>query len=308
MVSGVAWSLFALTTAVPFCGPQTLLSCRVLLLAEVNAQRAAADLAPVLVHPTLDRIAHDRAREIAGGASVDPKVSQIRGTTRRIYREGYRPHDWTESVLVGRWGYGVFDQWREVQPRWYNDVRAGDYEHVGIGVGRQGDQPVVALLFGLTQRTVEWRRAAPLADLRWVRGVSLREVNRLRQERGRPSVAAHPILDSVAQSQAEDMLRRAYYDHNSPEGRSPSQRVRAAGYGRTRLVAENIAKGLFTPDEIVLRWMNSSGHRGNILASRAKRMGTGVAFGENANGFEVVWVQLFTSEPAAARGRERNDG
>ncbi len=91
------------------------------------------------------------------------------------------------------------------------------------------------------------------------------------------------------------MLRRAYYDHVSPEGETVRDRVRAAGGSRRRGLAENIAKGLFTPDEVVRRWMNSSGHRRNILHRGAAEMGLGVAFGENENGFEVVWVQVFAS-------------
>ena len=71
--------------------------------------------------------------------------------------------------------------------------------------------------------------------------------------------------------------------------------ARAAGYPRARSLSENIAKGPFTPDEVVHRWMNSSGHRRNILRRGATVMGMGVAFGENANGFEVVWVQVFAS-------------
>ena len=46
-------------------------------------------------------------------------------------------------------------------------------------------------------------------------------------------------------------------------------------------------------EEVVERWMNSSGHRRNILRPGNSVMGVGVAFGENANGFEVIWVQLF---------------
>ena len=89
------------------------------------------------------------------------------------------------------------------------------------------------------------------------------------------------------------MLRRAYYSHTSPEGGTPGQRVQASGH-RARSVAENIAKGLFTPDEVVRRWLASPGHRRNVLFRRATEMGAGVAFGENARGFEVVWVQVFT--------------
>ena len=309
MALGIVWSLLSFAaTAVPQCGPDSLEACRELLLAEINAERAEAELAPVVSHPVLERIARDRALEISAGSSVEPDRSRLRATTRRIYRDGYIPHDWSESVLIGRWGSELFSQWREVRPHWYDEIRAGDYEHVGIGVGRTGglteDQPVLALMFGLTKRTMEWRRAAPLADLAWVRKVVLGEVNDLRRASGRQSLAASSLLDAAAQAHAEDMLRRAYYDHRSPDGQTVKERVREAGEFRAKRVAENIAKGLFTPDEMVRRWMNSSGHRGNILWSRATEMGSGVAFGENDNGFEVVWVQVFSS----GSSRDRTKG
>lgn len=57
-------------------------------------------------------------------------------------------------------------------------------------------------------------------------------------------------------------------------------------------VAENIAKGIFSPDDAVQRWFDSPGHRENILLRKAREVGVGVAFGDNDNGFEVVWVQV----------------
>ncbi len=78
------------------------------------------------------------------------------------------------------------------------------------------------------------------------------------------------------------------------DGKTVRHRVRAAGYRGARALAENIAKGPFTPDEVVRRWLNSPGHRRNILRRGAVETGFGVAFGENANGFEVVWVQVFS--------------
>jgi len=91
------------------------------------------------------------------------------------------------------------------------------------------------------------------------------------------------------------MLARAYYDHESPEGATPAVRVRAAGYTRATTVAENVAEGLFTPEEVVRRWLESPGHRHAILDRRFRGMGVGVAFGENARGFVVLWVQVFVN-------------
>lgn len=286
-------TLLLAMTPIPACGAGALEACRELLLAEINRERRIEGLEAVEFHPVLDKIAAERAREVASGGSVDPNMARLRSTTRRYYREGYDPHHWTESALIGRWGEDVFAQWREVEPRWYGEVRAGDYEHVGIGVERWGAQPVFTLVFGLTKRTMEWRLAEPLADLEGVRAVMVREVNERRAAKGRGALRAHPLLDVAAQRHAEDMVRRAYYDHRSPDGETVGTRVRDAGYGKPRMVSENIAKGLFSPAEVVERWMASSGHREGILNHRVTEVGSGVAFGENSRGFEVLWVQVF---------------
>ena len=295
MTFALGWSLILLAAQVPGCGAGAPDACRQLLLDEVNQQRGSAGLEPVEQHSVLARIAQERAQEIANGGSVDPSMTRLRTTTRRYYREGYDPHHWTESALIGRWADEVFSQWLEVQARWYEEVREGDYEHVGIGVSQSGRQPVFTLVFGLTKRTMEWRLAEPLSDLESARGQILQAVNAHRRQRGRVELRSNRVLGAAAQGHAEDMLRRAYYDHESPEGATVGSRVRKAGYGKPRIVTENIAKGLFSPTEVVDRWMDSSGHRGAILNAKVTELGSGVAFGENGNGFEVVWVQVFAS-------------
>ena len=288
--------LILLAGDVPACEAGALPTCRDTLLAEVNAERVAADLQPVAVHPVLSDIASDRAQEIAGGGSVAPSMARLQATTTRLYREGYVPHDWTESSLIGRWDGEIFGQWREVHSRWYKEVRAGDYEHVGIGIREIATQPVYTLVFGLTKRTMEWRLAAPLSELDRVRSEILSEVNAVRSARGRVRLRSNPVLDDVAQRHAAEMLRRSFYDHRSPDGDTLDNRLREAGYGRVRAASENLAKGLFTPGEVVERWMASSGHRSNILEKKVRELGSGVAFGENDNGFEVTWVQVFAAK------------
>ncbi len=150
-----------------------------------------------------------------------------------------------------------------------------------------------AIYVALPKRSVEWRQAAPLADLAWVRSEILAEVNRIRGERDLGPLVADGRLDLAAQAHAEDLLAHAYYDHRGRDGSTTRQRAAAAGHHGARLISENIAKGPFTPREVVGRWMKSRGHRRNLLDRRLRHMGVGVAYGENEKGFEVVWVQVF---------------
>jgi uncharacterized protein YkwD len=264
------------------------------VLAELNAARGEAGRPAVAPHPALCEAARWRASEVARSGAIDNDVAVLRETARRIRSAGYSAHRWTESTLIGVGDDGLLGQFRQVNPRWVEQAVGGEFEHVGIGLARYRGRPVCTLLLGFTVRTAEWRQAAPLADLGEVRRLALAAVNGARREAGRRPLEADPALDAAAQAHAEDMLRRAYYSHRSPEGQGTTGRLRAAGHSPRGPVAENIAKGLFTPGEVVERWLASPGHRRNILLRQARRVGIGVAFGDNDNGFEVLWVQVFS--------------
>ncbi len=283
----------AAAAAGPVCGADAGEPLGWAVLAELNAARERAGRDPVAPHPALCATARWRASTVAASGEIASDVEVLRQTSRRLRSGGYAAHRWIESTLVGSRDDGLFEQWREANPRWLEQAVTGDFEHVGVGLARYREQPVCSLVLAFTTRTAEWRQAAPLEDLGRVRRVALAAVNEAREAAGRRPVEADPVLDAVAQAHAEDMLRRSYYDHRSPEGDGAARRARAAGYSARGPVAENIAKGLFTPEEVVERWLASSGHRENILLRRARKTGLGVAFGENDRGFEVIWAQVF---------------
>jgi uncharacterized protein YkwD len=95
----------------------------------------------------------------------------------------------------------------------------------------------------------------------------------------------HPRLARAARSHSEDMARRDYFAHTSPSGADFVDRVRRAGYlrgARSWRVAENIAWGtgsLSSPRAITRAWMDSPGHRANILDGSYREIGIGVAAG-----------------------------
>jgi len=85
------------------------------------------------------------------------------------------------------------------------------------------------------------------------------------------------------------MAVRAFYSHTSPEGTQPWDRAAAAG-ARHRSIGENIACGQRSPAEVVDGWMNSPGHRANILKPDFTHIGIGFAGGGPAG---TYWTQLF---------------
>ncbi len=105
-------------------------------------------------------------------------------------------------------------------------------------------------------------------------GQVLALVNDERDKAGCDPVAEESHLDQAAQGHSDDMSQRDYFSHDTPEGESFADRITAAGYPKPG--AENIAKGATSADQVMRMWMNSSGHRKNILNCSLKKLGVGV--------------------------------
>ncbi|HET8622750.1 MAG TPA: CAP domain-containing protein [Gemmatimonadales bacterium] len=89
---------------------------------------------------------------------------------------------------------------------------------------------------------------------------------------------------AVAQAHAEDMVRRDFFSHTNPDGKSPFDRLRAAGV-TYRSAAENIAYGYSTAAGVLEAWMNSDGHRRNLENCAYTHHGVGLSQGK--------WVHVF---------------
>jgi len=102
-------------------------------------------------------------------------------------------------------------------------------------------------------------------------------------------VTADAGLAQVARAHSADMRDRGFFDHTNPSGQSPWDRAEAAGISYAR--AENIARGQRDAAAVMSAWMNSPGHRANILNCDLGRLGTGYAEGSGG----PWWTQLFGS-------------
>ena len=115
--------------------------------------------------------------------------------------------------------------------------------------------------------------------------------NAERAKAGCGPLAVNATLTAVAQAHSQDMATNNYFDHNSQDGRTPFDRMTAAGY-RYSTAAENIAAGQRTPQDVMTAWMNSPGHRANILNCALKQIGVGYATGSSSQ-YGVYWTQDF---------------
>ncbi|MFE3072478.1 CAP domain-containing protein [Streptomyces sp. NPDC059247] len=112
--------------------------------------------------------------------------------------------------------------------------------------------------------------------------------NTEREKAGCGPLRTEKRLRAAAQGHADDMAARDYYEHDSPEGRDAGDRMSGAGYAWSTW-GENIHRGPKTPALAMEDWMNSPGHRANILNCSFKDIGVGVTL--TANG--PWWVQNF---------------
>ena len=114
----------------------------------------------------------------------------------------------------------------------------------------------------------------------------VRLVNAQRAQNGLKPLAENWELSRVARYKSADMASRRYFSHESPTYGSPYQMMRSFGIS-FRSAGENIAYGQRTPAAVVGAWMNSSGHRANILSASYTQIGVGYC----ASGH--YWTQMF---------------
>lgn len=119
------------------------------------------------------------------------------------------------------------------------------------------------------------------------------ETNNRRSAAGLQPLKRNDQLDAAARAHARDMVDRGYFDHHSPEGDSPTDRAAAHGYVASGCCGENIYTGPDHAQAAVEGWMDSAGHRANILSEGYQEMGVGIV--------GTMYVQVFSHALLAPR-------
>jgi uncharacterized protein YkwD len=153
-------------------------------------------------------------------------------------------------------------------------------------------------------------------DLDRIREQALALVNQSRKEHNLPPLVLEAKLNKAAQAHANDMLKRNYFAHSSPEGKTVGDRYRQASGGKWLMTAENIYKADHTPapitDKILKRlqegWMNSPGHRKNILLRGITEFGFGIAVDAGGNLYAVQNFAGPGADTRAAGGKAKSIG
>ena len=119
-------------------------------------------------------------------------------------------------------------------------------------------------------------------------------LNAARAANDLPPLRANAKLTAAARAHALDMARGGFFSHVGSNSSTPSQRVNAQEYSFC-FVAENIAQGWNTPDQVMQGWMDSPGHRSNNLSTKATEFGAARVEGD-------YWVLVF-GHPGCGAGR-----
>ncbi|KMN46812.1 CAP domain-containing protein [Bacillus sp. LK2] len=140
-----------------------------------------------------------------------------------------------------------------------------------------------------TQKPAEQKPAEEAKSLSEFEQRVVELTNTERTKQGLPALKIDTELSKVARIKSEDMQKNNYFDHNSPTYGSPFDMMKKFGISY-KSAGENIAQGQRTPEEVVQAWMNSAGHRANILNSGFTHIGVGYV--ESGN----YWTQQFITK------------
>lgn len=150
--------------------------------------------------------------------------------------------------------------------------------------------PIVIALTALALESAEAQDTSRVLEL----------VNQHRATAGLSPLIRAAELDSAAQRHSNDMATNNFMSHTGSDGSTPGQRITAAGYSWTTY-GENVAAGYTTADAVVTGWMNSSGHRANILNGNFKEIGIAVVYRAGTT-YGYYWTQDFGARSGSTGG------
>ncbi|MFI9248445.1 CAP domain-containing protein [Streptomyces sp. NPDC053069] len=245
----------------------------------VNSARTQAGSPAVALDPRLASAARSHARAMADAGRLGGEGRDGVSVHQRITAAGYAYVTVGEHLVSGpRTPAGFVDHCLQ-SARSRGTLLDPAFRHAALAHADGGDRYWTAL----------W--AAPLTP-EALTGTAAEVVvltNAARGRAGLPPLAVDPLLTAAAQAHCADMVARDFYDHTCPDGSQPWDRARAAG-SRRHTIGENIACGQRSPAEVVDGWVNSPGHRANILKREFGHIGVGFAGGGRAG---TYWAQLF---------------
>lgn len=251
-------------------------------LPRVNAERSRAGAPAVTLDARLASAAQAHAESMASHGRLGLESPAGRSVFHRVADGGYPCLSIAEHIVSGPRTPAEFIDYCLAAEQRRRPFHNPAFSHVGLGRAVGGPS-------GDVYWTALWAQPFTKAGLARLASDVVTLTNAERTGAGLAPLAVDPTLTSAAQAHSDDMVARDFYAHTTPEGRQPWDRAATAG-STHRGIGENIACGQRSPAEVVLGWMNSPGHRANILKPDFTHIGIGHATGSLVG---TYWTQLF---------------
>ncbi|TLS45262.1 stress protein [Streptomyces montanus] len=248
----------------------------------VNSARAAAGSPPVALDTRLTAAAHAHAAGMAARGRLGSEGADGLSLYQRVTAGGYTYLTVGEHLVSGPRTPAEFVEYCLSDGQSRGTLHDPAFTEAGVAY-------VADSRSGTLYWTALWARPFTPDGLARTAAEVIALTNAERTSAGLPPLALDSQLTAAAQGHSADMVARAFYSHTSPDGSEPWHRAAAAGSTR-RTIGENIACGQRSPAEVVRGWMNSPGHRANILKPAFTHIGVGFAGGGSAG---TYWTQLF---------------
>ncbi len=231
---------------------------------------------------------------VVNGLSADADVELLAGSGEIIARAA-NPGNIDESLSVSNLEGGAY----YVRIMQVNEAADTNY-NLSLSVMPIEDESETIVLAESTPVPASAMSLAPQSASTSVSSNPLinkvvRFTNSYRGEYGLQPLTLNSNLSNSAQTHSEDMALSDFFSHTGSDSSKVSDRTELAGY-ESYFVGENIAAGYVTPEEVVRGWMNSSGHRENILNPNYQEMGVGYHYLANDTGeinYNTYWTQDF---------------
>lgn len=248
----------------------------------VNSTRTATGSPTVSLNPRLTAAAQAHATAMAAQGRLASEGTDGLSVYQRLTAGGYAYLTIGEHLVSGPRTPAEFVDYCLSDQQARQTLCAPTYSEAGLG---HATDPRSGTVFW----TALWAHPFSPGGLRQTATDVIALTNAERAGAGLPPLSPDPLLTNAAQAHSADMVARAFYAHTSPDGGEPWHRAAAAGSTR-RSIGENIACGQRSAAEVVRGWMNSPGHRANILKPGFTHIGIGFVGGGSAG---TYWTQLF---------------
>ncbi|MFB9720804.1 CAP domain-containing protein [Planobispora longispora] len=286
----------------------------------VNQARADRGCAPVVFDARLYAAARGHSTDMAENGYFSHTSKDGRNPGARIREAGFSPlRAWAENIARGqRSAESVHNAWMRSSGHRANILNC-KLTHIAVAYAKNaGGVPYWTQKFAATTASAPTAKPtatptakptatptakpttpapSPTGTGGTVGTTEENEVVRLtnieRQKGGCSPLKHDPQLRKAAYGHSADMAENGYFSHTSKDGRSFMDRIRQAGFTGGSGWAENIAWGQRTPADVVNGWMNSSGHRKNIMNCKYNLIGVGAA--KNSQG-RIYWTQNFAAK------------